>query len=218
MLTTRALLPVAFAVIGLGAALVTTGCRGKAKAAPAGGTSGGRSDAARCVALGGSRTGSVGVGDHPPPPGLRSSNQWTRDPGAPPFVPEPKDWKTPAGVTFRLVGGPRAERERVVIKGELVNATKTEQRLYLWEAGVGYFGADLVGNGIDRRPLENQPPFPGILPATGLTVLPAGAHWVFELALILPCYTFTPGQEAKVHWYFNLIDNASQGQVPITLP
>ena len=76
--------------------------------------------------------------------------------------PSPKDWRTPAGVTFRLVGAPRVERERVVIKAELVNATKTEQRLYLWEAGVGYFGADLVGNGIGLgRPVENQPPFPG---------------------------------------------------------
>jgi hypothetical protein len=133
-------------------------------------------------------------------------------------VPEPKDWRTPAGVSFQLVGAPRVERERVVIKGELVNATKTEQRLYLWEAGVGYFGADLIGNGIGRRPIETQESFPGVLPATGLTVLPAAAHWVFELALILPCYTFTPGQEAKVHWYFNLIDNASQGLVSIKLP
>ena len=138
--------------------------------------------------------------------------------GAPPFVPEPKDWRTPAGVTFRLVDAPRVERERVVIKAELVNATKTEQRLYLWEAGVGYFGADLVGNGIGRRQVENQQPFPEIIPATGLTILPAGAHWVFEIALILPCYTFTPGQEAKVSWYFNLADHASHGQVPIKLP
>jgi hypothetical protein len=204
------------ALASLAATLVTAGCR--AKAAPAGGASGGRAEAARCLALAGPRGGSVGVGDHPPPPGVRSSNQWTRDPGAPPFVPEPKGWKTPPGVTFKLAGAPRVERERVVIKGELVNATKTEQRVYLWEAGMGFFGADLVGNGIGRRPLENPQPFPEVYPATGLTVLPAGARWVFEIALILPCYTYTQGQEAMIHWYFNLADHSSQGQVPVKLP
>jgi hypothetical protein len=211
-------LTVAFAVIGLGAALAAAGCRANAKPAAAGAASGDRSEAGRCVALAGPRGGSVGVGDHPPPPGLRSSTQWTRDPGAPPFVPEPKGWRTPAGVTFRLVGAPRVERERIVIKGELVNATKTEQRLYLWEAGMGYFGADLLGNGIARRPLGTRQQIPEIYPATGLVVFPAAAKWVFELALILPCYTYTPGQEAMLNWYFNLADNAAHGQLPVKLP
>ncbi len=196
-----ALLAVAFTALGPGA----------------GGASGGRSEAARCVELAGPNGGHVGVGDHPPPPGVRSSNQWTRDPGAPPFVPAPKGWRTPAGVTFRLAGAPRVERERVVIKGELVNATKAEQRLYLWEAGMGYFGAELVGSGIARRPLD-QPRLPEIYPATGLTILPAGVHWVFEIALYLPCYTHAPGQEAKVAWTFNLADGSSHGEVPIKLP
>jgi hypothetical protein len=60
------------------------------------------------------------------------------------------------GVEKRVIGRAGVEASLSVgvlaRKGELVNATKTEQRLYLWEAGMGFFGADIVGNGIGKRP------------------------------------------------------------------
>jgi hypothetical protein len=198
------------------------GAGGRASALPAGGSPGGRSEAARCASLTGpSRASftSAGLPAHPRPPGVRSSSQWSRDPGAPPFEPAPKGWRRPAGVSFQLLGAPRVEGERIILKGELVNASKTEQRVYLWEAGMGYFGAQLLGSGVARRPPENQPALPEIYPATGLTVLPAGVHWLFEIALILPCYTYTPGQSATVDWSFNLADQEGvRGQLPVKLP
>ena len=209
-------------LISLAIGVSALGCRARlggssAQAASAGPDAGLVTD--RCGALSGPLGAAfASVGDHPVPPGVRSSSQWHTDPDAPPFAPPPKDWRTPAGVTFRLVGAPRVERERIIIRGELTNASKTEQRIYVWEAGMGMFPPMLGGSGVARKPIDPARRFPEIYPATSLMVLPAGMHWVWEMAVILPCYTYTPGQAATVYWGFNSIDNAFHGELPVKLP
>lgn len=214
----------AIAVLALGA-----GCRPRASETPraesgvpaanraVGTTTTGDGD--RCAALALTPSAAYTTIDVPPPPGLLHASRF--DSGASralAFVDPPAGWQMPAGVTFEIVGAPRVERERIVVRGTLANTTATPQRVYLWDAGLGLFPLALTGTGITRHPVDPQTQRPEVYPATSLYLLPAGAQWTFESAVILPCYTFKPGQSATVRWTLTSEDHHIDGAIEVKLP
>jgi hypothetical protein len=131
-------------------------------------------------------------------------------------------WDLPAGVTFALLGAPGVSGDRVVIRGELVNATEAPVDVFLSEAGVGYFSATLVGDDLVRRTFPPTPaagpPRPALFPEPHRFTLAPGVHWPIETSVTLLCWQLTRPTTVRAHWWLNVEGESLEGEVPVALP
>lgn len=129
-------------------------------------------------------------------------------------------WDLPAGVTFALLGAPGVSGDRVVLRGELVNATDAPVDVFLSEAGAGFFSATLVGDELVRRSLPPGPPGgpPALFPEPHRFTLAPGVHWPIETSVTLLCWELTRPSTVRMHWWLNVHGESLEGEVPVALP
>lgn len=152
----------------------------------------------------------------PTPPEVRPDQ---RD--SPALAAEAARWRRPPSVRFTVAVSPTRRGSRVELVGTLTNTSSTPQRVFLVEAGAGFFHATITGSNAVRRTFEPVRPPPGITPPpsllpepSGFTLAP-GARWTHAVEVELDCWYIRPRSTVNVHWWFSFANESLQGDLPV---
>lgn len=139
------------------------------------------------------------------------------DPGLT-FEPQPSGWRMPEGLRL-AVGTPVVGACSITLSATLTNTTDAPLDAYLWDAGYGYLGARLAGEGVSLRPTDWDGRGDELgHPTHGLFRFAPGGHLEVKVEVLLEAYEYPRRGAATLSWELNSSGQGISGEAPVVLP
>ncbi len=133
------------------------------------------------------------------------------------WVEPPRGVAIPQDVELEVLGAPEVGPTTVTLRASLVNRSTSVATVYFWDAGLGFFRLSLQGDAISQRSVPQIGPRE-IYPQKSMLILPAGGRATFASSIALPCWSYSPRQNATLAYALQSSSREVTGTLQVTLP